>query len=37
MVRPETYPMMNAAEAENVETIIAGNIDEDARTGFASP
>lgn len=32
---PETYPMMNAAEAENVETIIAGNIDEDARTGFA--
>lgn len=32
---PETYPMMNAAEAENAETWIAGNLDETARTGFA--
>ena len=32
---PETYPMMNAAEAENAETWIAGNLDEAAHTGFA--
>ncbi len=32
---PETYPMMNAAEAENAETWIAGNLDESAHTGFA--
>lgn len=32
---PETYPMMNAQEAENAETWIAGNLDGDARTGFA--
>lgn len=32
---PETYPMMNAAEAENAETWIAGNLDEAGRKGFA--
>lgn len=32
---PETYPMMNAAEAENAETWIAGNLNESAHTGFA--
>lgn len=32
---PETYPMMNANEAENAETWIAGNLNEDAKTGFA--
>ena len=32
---PETYPMMNASEAENAETWIAGNLDESAHAGFA--
>ncbi len=32
---PETYPMMNSAEYENAETWIAGNLDENAKTGFA--
>ena len=33
----ETYPMMNAAEAEDIPSyaILAGNLDETARTGFA--
>lgn len=32
---PETYPMMNAYEAENAETWIAGNLDATAQEGFA--
>lgn len=32
---PETYPMMNADEAEDIETWIAGNLDTEAKTGFA--
>ena len=32
---PETYPIMNAAEYENAETWLAGNLDDDAHTGFA--
>ena len=32
---PETYPIMNAAEYENAETWLAGNLDDGAHTGFA--
>lgn len=37
MLAPETYPMMNTAEAENTPTygLICGNLDETAKTGFA--
>ena len=31
----ETYPMMNTAEAVNTSTYIAGNLDEEAKEGFA--
>ena len=32
---PETYPMMNVSEAENLSTAITGNIDDTAKSGFA--
>lgn len=32
---PEAYPMMNVAEATGDVSIIAGNIDDAAKTGFA--
>ena len=31
----ETYPMMNTAEAVNTSTYIAGNLDDEAKEGFA--